>query len=250
MEADIFRALQCPYAMTVDLRERVARACRVLGHAGLAEANSGHVSARIPGTEHAFIRARGPGERGLRYTQPSDVIEVDANGDAASGTDPALKSPIEVFIHTALYRARADVHAVIHVHPPTVVLFTICEVPLLPIFGAFNPSALRLCLEGIPTYDRSILIKTPELGADVAAAIGGATVCLMRGHGVTAAAATIEDAAIAVIQLNELAEMNYRARLLGTPRAISLADQETFSGEAVNRNAALWRFYCERAGER
>ena len=235
--------------MIDELRERVARACRVLGHAGLAEANSGHVSARLPGTNHALIRARGPGETGVRYTRPSEVIEVDADGDAVPGVDPELKSPIEVFIHTAVYQARPDVQAVIHVHPPTIVLFTICDEPLLPVFGAYNPAALRLCLDGIPTYDRSILIKNAALGADVAAALGGAAVCLMRGHGVTAAAATIEDAAIAVIQLNELAEMNFRARQLGTPRPISLADQATFAGAPVNRNAALWRFYCERAGE-
>jgi len=38
---------------------------------------AGHVSARIPGTDHLLIKARGPGESGVRYTTPDDVVEAD-----------------------------------------------------------------------------------------------------------------------------------------------------------------------------
>jgi ribulose-5-phosphate 4-epimerase/fuculose-1-phosphate aldolase len=234
------------------LRERVARACRVLGTLGLADANTGHASARIPGTDRVLIRARGPGELGVAHTTVEQVIEVGLDGETAPGTHPSLKSPIEVFIHTEVYRTRPEVHSVIHVHPPTVVLFTICDVPLLPIFGAFNPTALKLAIDGIPTYERSILIKDPQLGADVAATLGDRKICMMRGHGVTSAGETVEEAAISVIQLNELAEMNYRARVLGTPRPISDADQAAFGGGAHNSHARiepLWRFYCVKTGQ-
>jgi ribulose-5-phosphate 4-epimerase/fuculose-1-phosphate aldolase len=238
------------------LRERVAQACRILGALGLADANSGHVSARVPGTDRILIRARGPGETGVRFTTAAQIIEVGFDGNAAPGADPALKSPIEVFIHTEVYRARPDVEAVVHVHPASIVLFTICDVPLLPVYGAFNPAGLMLALDGVPTYDRSILIKTPALGADLATVLGDRAVCMMRGHGVTAVAASIEAAATTVIQLNDLAEMNARARMLGTPRAISVEDQDEFrieehgSGASASaRLAALWRFYATKAGE-
>ena len=45
-----------------ELSERVAQACRVLGRLDLTEAATGHVSARIPGTDRIVIRARGPDE--------------------------------------------------------------------------------------------------------------------------------------------------------------------------------------------
>lgn len=234
------------------LRERVALACRVLGMLELADGNTGHISARIPGTDRVLIRARGPAELGVAYMTTEQVIEVGLDGEVVSAPDPALKSPIEVFIHTEVYRARPDVASVIHIHPPIVVLFTICDVPLQPIFGAYNPSALKLAMDGIPTYDRSILIKTPELGAHVASTLGDRSVCLMRGHGITTAAGSIEEAAIAAIQLNELAEMNYRARLLGTPRPISDEDRATFQGggdRSPARYDALWRFYCVKTGQ-
>ena len=44
-----------------ELRERVARACRVLGKLELTKSASGHISARAPGTETLLIRARSRG---------------------------------------------------------------------------------------------------------------------------------------------------------------------------------------------
>ena len=75
-----------------DIRERVAQACRVLGTLNLTKAATGHVSARLPGTERAFIRARGQDELGVRYTTPEEVIEIDLDGRAI-GNPPGLVAP-------------------------------------------------------------------------------------------------------------------------------------------------------------
>jgi len=238
-----------------DLHERVAQACRVLGRLDLAEAATGHISARIPGTDRILIRARGPGERGVRYTTVDQVVEVGLDGKLIHTGDAALEVPIEVHIHTAIYRKRPEIQSVVHVHPPTVVLFTICDKPLLPLYGAFDPSGAQLALAGIPTFPRSILVSNPTLGDELAAAMGSARVCLMRGHGITAAGPSIEDAALDAINLNTLATMNYRAQLLGNPQPIPAEDQEIFRQMATRsekpsgnrpggRAAALWRYYC------
>ena len=52
-------------------------------------------------------------------------------------------------------------------------IFTICDVPLRPIYGAYDPSSLKLVLEGIPTYGRSITISDEALGRDLAGVMGG-----------------------------------------------------------------------------
>jgi ribulose-5-phosphate 4-epimerase/fuculose-1-phosphate aldolase len=242
-----------------ELRARVARACRVLGRLDLTKAAMGHVSARIPGTERVLIRARGPGELGVRYTEDDQIVEVGLDGELTAPNDSGLKSPIEIFIHTEIYRLRPDVYSVIHIHPPTAVLFTICDRPLLPLYGAFDPKSLQLVLDGIPTYERSILIDSPELGQQVARTIGGAPVCLMRGHGISTAAASIEEATLAAIAVNDLATMNYQAYLLGNPRPISREDQEAFrdlerapvsenGSIPTGRPGALWRYYCAVTG--
>ncbi len=82
------------------LRSRIAMACRVLGTLELTRALRGHISARIPGTERIFIRARGPAESGVRYTTEDEVIEIGLDSRPVSAVPKGLKAPSEVFIHT------------------------------------------------------------------------------------------------------------------------------------------------------
>lgn len=233
-----------------ELLERLACACRILGRLELTRAATGHVSARDPSTGRIFIRARGPAELGVRYTQVDQVVEVDLDGRVL-WDQPGLKAPLEVFIHTEIYRRRPEVMAVAHMHPPAVVACTISDIPLAPIYGAYDPRGARMAIEGIPTYPRSLLIDGPELGREFAEAMGERPACLMHGHGVTTTAGTIEDATLNVITVNELATMNQQARLLGGATPISAADQEAIlaleppgvSSELSKRSAALWRYY-------
>jgi L-fuculose-phosphate aldolase len=237
-----------------DLRERVAEACRVLARLDLTKAATGHVSARVPGSDRVLVRARGPGELGVRYTTAREIIDVDLDGKPLGTPERGLETPIEVFIHTAIYQARPEVNAVVHVHPAMVVLFTICNKPLLPLYGAYDPGSLQLALEGIPTFQRSVLVSTPALGEELAQAMGRSRTCMMRGHGITTADASIEEAALAAIHLNELATMNYQAHLLGNPVPIPQEEQEAFrrlpaprpqgeAGRPGGRAGALWRYY-------
>lgn len=234
-------------------RELLASACRILGKLNMTKEPSGHVSARGPERGTIFIKARGRGESGLRFVTAKDFITVDLDGKKLEGAAD-LDVPQEVFIHTWIYRNRPDVESVVHVHPLTVVLFTICGVPLLPLFGAYDPSALRLILEGVPTYPRSILIANDALGRDLAGALGKQRACLMRGHGITAVGPSVQEATLTAIKLNELAEINYRSRLLGEPRPISEEDIATFAPALEGRKASAygesaWRYYCNLLDE-
>lgn len=106
-------------------------------------------------------------ETGVRFTRPEDVILVDLEGRKIQGSDD-LDPPQEVSIHSWLYRTRQDVDSVVHIHPATVVLFTICRKPLLPIYGACGPTSIRLLMQGIPTCERSITVSNDELGQEFA----------------------------------------------------------------------------------
>jgi L-fuculose-phosphate aldolase len=234
-------------------RELVAKSCRILGKLNLTKEPSGHVSARVPGEDRLLIKARGPEESGLRFVAARDIITVDFTGKKVAGDD-GLDVPQEVFIHTWLYKTRPDVECVVHVHPLTVVLFTICNKPLLPLIGAYDPSSLRLLMEGLAAYPRSITVSSETLGEEFARAMGGKSVCLMRGHGITTAGAGIEEATLTAIKLNEIAEVNYRASLLGNPEPISQEDIDVILGSAGRRKSAThsisnWRYYCKLLGE-
>ena len=236
------------------LRELVAQSCRVLGKLNLTKEPSGHVSARVPGEDKVLIKARGPEESGLRFVSARDIITVDFNGKKLAGDD-GLDVPQEVFIHTWLYKTRPDVECVVHVHPLTVVLFTICGKPLQPLFGAYDPSGLRLLVEGLATYPRSITVSSEKLGEEFAQAMGNKQACLMRGHGITSAGPSVEDATLTAIKLNDAAVINYQASLLGTPQPIPQEDIEILVGksrsgskEGVHANSN-WRYYCKLLDE-
>jgi L-fuculose-phosphate aldolase len=229
---------------------------------GLSRALRGHISARIPGTERILVRARGPAENGVRYTAEEEIVEVGLDGKPVKGMPKGLRTPSEIHIHTEIFRAHPEVNAVLHMHPPIVVLFTVTAAPLLPIYGAYDPYGLGIALEEPPLFDRSVLIDTPQLGRELAAVMGSKRACLMRGHGITTAGGSIEDAAVVALGLNELATMNYQARALGNPRPISAEDRTALApamkrlaapgaeaGEPGESVAAEWRYYCRLTGE-
>jgi L-fuculose-phosphate aldolase len=238
-----------------DLKAEVARSCQIVGRLHLTREPNGHVSARIPGGDRIVIKARGRAESPLSYTEVDDLAVCDLDGRLVEGRE-GLAAPAEVFIHTQVYRARPDVGSVIHIHPPAVVAFTVAGRELLPIVGAYNPSALRLITDGLPTYPRSVLINSVERGDDLARALGTAKACLMRGHGITTAGATVEEATLTAVHLNDLAELHFRADLLGGARPISDEDLTDFAprpGEArpaagPREHSSEWRYYDRLLG--
>jgi ribulose-5-phosphate 4-epimerase/fuculose-1-phosphate aldolase len=236
-------------------RELVAKSCRILGRLELTKAATGHVSCRVG--DKILIRARGGDEVGVRYTSANEVIACDLDGKKVDGPE-GLAAPQEVFIHTWIYRTRPEVKSVIHIHPPTVVLFTIVNKPFKPIFGAYDPSSVDLLLDGIPTYGRAITVRNDELGKEFAKAMGNKRVCLMKGHGITTAGASVEEATVTAIKMNEIADMHYRAYMLGEPQEISAEDLDEFrkskaaSAEKPTKKMhqnSSWRYYADVTGQ-
>jgi ribulose-5-phosphate 4-epimerase/fuculose-1-phosphate aldolase len=235
-------------------REMVAQSCRILGGLDLTKASTGHVSQRHPDGEHILIRARGPAESGVRYTKADEVITIDLAGNKVDGPS-GLAPPHETILHTTIYRRRPDVNCVVHVHPPTVILFTICDKPLLPLYCGYDPSSLDLVLDGIPTYQCSLTVTNDKLANEFCDVLGEKRAALMRGHGVTTVGGEVQTATLTAIRLNELAEMNYRAYMLGNPQPISDEDIAAFKAKRPKgggakkgpspRHAAVWRYYVE-----
>jgi ribulose-5-phosphate 4-epimerase/fuculose-1-phosphate aldolase len=245
-------------------RELVAKACRMLGKLDLTKAGMGHVSQRSADGKYILIRAKGFEEIGVRYTTADHILKVALDGSMAEERD-GLEPPGEIYIHTWLYRTQPETRSVVHVHPISPMLFTICDKPLLPLFGGYDPALLALLLDGIPIYDRSVTIKNDRLAKEFAEIMGDKKGCLMRGHGITTTGSSVEDATITAIRVNEIAEINYRARMLGDPRPISDEDLAEFDDRdkaikgrenqgktregAAARLAAAWRYFSQLSGE-
>jgi 3,4-dihydroxyphthalate decarboxylase len=236
-----------PDRTTDRLRAEIAEACRILAVEGLVEGILGHVSARV-GDDHMLIRCRGPAEHGLLFSTAADVRLVDLDGRGTDLTD-GYRVANELPIHGETLRARPDVGAVVHAHPPALVACGIAGLPLRPIIGAFNIPAMRLAHDGVPVYPRSVLIRRPELAREMLAAMGDRPVCLLRGHGVTVTGATVRQAVVRTINLNALAGLTLAVAATGrTTEDIPPEDVAELPdlGSAFNDDA-VWRYHAAKA---
>ena len=229
----------------VSLRRTVALGCRVLARAGLVENVLGHVSVRT-GVGRMLIRCRGPEERGLLFTTPEDIHEValDGSGDLPDG----YAVPHELPIHGEILRARADVGAVVHAHPPSVLVAALADVGLAPVFGAYNIPAMRMAREGVPVYRRAVLVRRPELARELVQAMQGKSVCIMLGHGMTSVGDRVEQAVARALDLDVLARVALRLAAVGGSSwqvpDDDVAELPDLGGDL--NYLALWRFHVAR----
>lgn len=192
--------------------ELVAMGCRILAYRGLAEDILGHISIRT-GDGRLLVRCRGPRERGLLFTDAADVHAVPLDGDVHLPS--SYEPPNELPLHREVLRARPDVQAVVHVHPPAVVAADLAGLPLRPIVGAYNIPAMRMASAGIPCYPRGLLINDSSLGRDVAAVLGDKPACILRGHGIVTTGDTIEQAVVRALNIDALARLTLQASSFG-----------------------------------
>ena len=229
-----------------ELRRCVAQACRILALQGLAEDVLGHVSVRT-GPAGLLVRCRGPAERGLLFTTPADVHHVPLDGSPARLPD-GYAVPSELPIHTELLRRRPEAQAVVHAHPPSVITADLAGLAFRPVVGAYNIPAARLALGGVPVYPRGVLIRRAELAAEMAAAMGTAPACVLRGHGVTTAGASIAEAVLTAVNLESLARiMLGAARAGGQPADLPAEDIAELPDLGATLNERyLWQYHLAR----
>lgn len=230
-------------AAEAELRELVATAGQVLYRQGLTD-YLGHCSARVPGTDRVVIKpkhsktVRSPGALG-----PADMVVIDLDGNLLEGSDPP---PSERFIHTEIYRARPEVQAVVHTHQPAATLLGVVGGDLLPVLHV--PAVLT---DGgtMPTWPSPVLVTSPELGRKLAAALGGAGLCHLQGHGIVSVAADLRRAAVAAVAVEQLAEANLTILQTGRPPRVITPGELAELRTAVASIDGRWAYYVQQLGE-
>ena len=188
------------------IKERLILAGRVLAAAGQDDFTRGHVSVRLPQDASRFyMKAH---STGLDEITPDNILTIALDGEVVAGT---ARRHSEVFIHSEIYKARADAHCVVHTHPPYAVALSAGGRPLT---CTSQPAALFH--EALGVYDRSInLIRTRQMGADVARALGPHRAVLLKNHGIAAVGGSIAEAVITAIMLENAARVQMIAEAAG-----------------------------------
>ena len=234
------------------LRRQVADACLILAATGCVREVTGHVSARISGTNEMLLRCRRPNDPGVEFTILNDIRRLSLDGRGFDVID-GYELPGEFAIHSEIYRARPDVGAIVHGHPHASLTCGIVNLPLLPVVGAYDPGMLEIALGPIPIFPRAVLIRTPELGRALAETMADANVCLLQGHGVVTAGVDVPYATMRAIRLEALAELTLRIHQTGlAPAQISRADIDELMPPWLARSQTFtgwaWEFHRRKAG--
>jgi L-fuculose-phosphate aldolase len=195
--------------MTADeARQKLIDAGRILDEAGLADLTRGHVSIRVPGDPTHFYM--NPHSCGFEEITPENIVICNLDGEKIGGGG---RKHSEVYIHSEIFKARPDVMSVIHAHPTYAVAWSATGKPLQPISQPGIAFA-----DGVPYFTDTVdLIRSTDMGAGVARALGTHKAVLMRNHGVAVVGATVDEATILTIMLDNAAQIQLLAEAAGGP---------------------------------
>ena len=222
-----------------ELKETLAYSCNILAIEGHWDNILGHVSVRIPKQDKILMK---PHSFGFEEIRPQHIIVCNLDGKKIEGK---YERHSEIFIHTEIYRARPDVNCVVHSHPPYATAFGSLRQPLRPVSheGA-------IFYAGLPLFDyTTALIRTPQLGREVAQSLGNCRGVLMKNHGSTVVGDTIEEATLYAIFLEKAARIQLLATASGEPSWTS--DEEAkIKFEQIytpHRLGSMWDYFVRRA---
>jgi L-fuculose-phosphate aldolase len=194
--------------MTKDeAKQKLIDAGLVLEANGLADFTRGHVSVRVPGEPDLFYMK--PHSFGFDEITMDNIVTCNLEGEKVAGGGPRHS---EVYIHSEIFRVRPDVNSVIHAHPTHAVAVSATDRPLRMLS---QPSAAFA--DGIGVYRDTIdLIRSKEMGAGVAKALGSHRAAFLKNHGVATTGGTIEECVILTIMLENAAQIQILAESTGS----------------------------------
>jgi ribulose-5-phosphate 4-epimerase/fuculose-1-phosphate aldolase len=214
----------------------------------------GHISVRHDKRADRFLLAKNMAPRNVTT---DDILEFDLDGTPVNANGRGVY--LERFLHAEIYRARPDVMSIVHSHSPSVLPFTIVkEAPLRPVYhmsSFIGERAPVFEIRDVAGNGSDMLIKNNPLGVALARTLGSAAIVLMRGHGSTVVAPSIQQAVYQAIYTEINARIQADASNMGevtylTPEEAIAADVN-IAGQ-MKRPWELWKadVIQKRNGER
>ncbi|MBT8061658.1 MAG: class II aldolase [Xanthomonadales bacterium] len=193
--------------MSVDYHGQLIDAALALNDSGINRGTAGNLSVRF--------------EQGMLITPSGmDYADISAADLVAIGFDGRTrgrrKPSSEWRIHLDLYRAREDVAAIVHAHPPACAALACHSMPIPPFhYMVAVAGGKDIRCSGYATFG------SQALSDEVLRAMEDRKACLMAHHGMIATGATPERALALAVEVETLAEMYSRCLAIGTPPLLS-----------------------------
>jgi ribulose-5-phosphate 4-epimerase/fuculose-1-phosphate aldolase len=220
-----------PFSSTPDLRAEMLTACRVLTHFGIVE-GFGHVSARLP-DGRILMTPR----RALGLVSEAELVELDRDGKQVAGEG---RPPLEVPMHLAVYRRRADVMAIARGHPRHVASYA-CAAEPLRIAHGFGANLGPV----VNVFGEPFLVASKEMGEGVADALGSSEAVILQGNGMLAVGQSVPHACVQALFLDETCAVQLAAQAAGLmPKFYSPEGAARRHGDdRVHEPIRAWDYY-------
>jgi L-fuculose-phosphate aldolase len=198
-------------------RKQLARFGKWLYRLGFVPGTAGNLSVRL--SDDRILAT--PTGMSKFLLKPADMVLVDMHGRKVCESRNVTS---EIGMHLAIYRARPDVQAVVHAHPPVATGFASCGL------GLEEP----LCSEVVMALGSVPLAPYATTGTeDVASSIQPLMVdhdaVLLANHGVVTAGDTLHNAFMRMETVEHYAHICLAARQIGCPRPLSQDHLEQLS---------------------
>ena len=206
---------------------------------------AGHISVRHPQRKDRFLLSRS--------TAPSTVTAADIMEYGLDGEPIDARGRVsyrERFIHSEIYKVRADVNSIVHCHTPSVLPFADSDVPMKAMFHMASFVA-----DGVPVWDigkaggvTDMLVGNGTLGASLAQTLGRKNALLMRGHGAVIVANSIPNAVARAVYLGVNAKIQLEAAGLGGHLTYVSPDEAHLRMADPNEYSRAWDMWKAKLG--
>jgi HCOMODA/2-hydroxy-3-carboxy-muconic semialdehyde decarboxylase len=209
------------------LKDKFVTACRIIANEGLIEA-SYSISCRFDQDQMMINDRISP----LLLTQENIIsVPLDSPGDTIGKHHPVI------------YKARKDVHAIVHAHPPHAIALGTVEEEFIPVhhYGSIFHGKIKI-------FKSQGMVQTKDRARTIAELLGTGRAILQRGHGTVVVGKDIKEAVLGTIYLEEAARINYLAKEMGRPEYFTTEQSDKISGQVFKERSIekAWHHYAAK----
>lgn len=193
-------------------RQSIIDACLRMNATGINQGTSGNISLR-----HGDGMLITPTSTPYETMKPEQIVYMHLDGNH----DPAQWPSSEWRFHRDILKARPEVNAIVHAHPPYSTMLAIMgmEIPSVHYMVAVAGGDTIRCAP-YATFG------TQELSEHAVRALEGRLACLLEHHGMIAVGPTLPKAMWLAVEVETLARQYHGCLQIGTPPLLSKEEIE------------------------
>jgi L-fuculose-phosphate aldolase len=205
-------------------RQSIIDACLRMNALGINQGTSGNISLRHE--DGMLITPTSVPYEAIRLEQ---IVYMGLDG----AFDPAQRPSSEWRFHLDILRARPEVDAVVHAHPPYSTILAIMGLEIPPVH-------YMIACAGGDTIRCApyATFGTQELSERAVTALEGRLACLLEHHGMIAIGPSLSKAMWLAVEVEALARQYHGCLQIGTPRLLSKEEIKNVLGRIAGYGAA------------